>query len=138
VEWEITYCEKHSDGRGYLVEFLKGSEIDSRFEKFGQIYFVTFEKRGVVRGNHYHTRFYEWFGIGQGVLDVVLEDVRTKRRVNFTLSGEDKRFARLHIGPYIAHAFKSLSETAVLFDYCNEQYDRCDPDRNSYILIPPN
>lgn len=135
MDYKITYCEKHIDERGYLVEFLKNSELSKEFKIFGQIYFVTFEKPNIVRGNHYHTRFYEWFGIADGTLEVFLEDVRTKEKVNFILSGDDKKFVRLHIGPYIAHTFRSISQTAVLIDYCNKEYEKDDTDRNPYIII---
>lgn len=136
MDYKITQCLKHTDDRGYLVEFLKKSELNEKDKLFGQIYFVTFEKPNQVRGNHYHTRFSEWFGVAHGTLQVILEDVKTKERVELTLSSDDKTFTRLTIGPYIAHAFKNLSPTAVLLDYCNQQYDTKQPDRNPYILIP--
>lgn len=136
MDYKITQCIKHTDSRGYLVEFLKESELKDEDKQFGQIYFVTFEKPNQVRGNHYHTRFSEWFGVAHGVLQVILEDVKTKERLEFTLSADDKTFTRLTIGPYIAHAFRNISPTAVLLDYCNKQFDKDQPDRNSYILIP--
>lgn len=136
MEYEITYCEKHTDERGYLVEFLKNSELEDEYKKFGQIYFVTFEKPDMVRGNHYHTKIYEWFGVANGVLEVILADVRTNERVNLILRGDDKKFVRLHIAPYVAHAFRNISDTAVLIDYGTKEYFKEDHDRNPYILIP--
>jgi len=135
MDYEISYCEKHTDDRGYLVEFLKNPEIPEEYKNFGQVYFVTFQKPGVVRGNHYHTRFYEWFGVAQGVLEVFLADVNTGEKVNFVLSGEDNKFTRLHIGPYVAHAFRNTSKSAVLIDYCNAVYDPGDSDRNYFKVI---
>lgn len=135
MDYKITQCLKHTDPRGYLVEFLKNGELPADKQAFGQIYFVTFEKPNQVRGNHYHTRFSEWFGVAHGTLQVILEDVKTKERVEFTLSSSDKTFTRLTIGPGIAHVFKNLSPTAVLLDYTNMQYNEKDPDRNPYILL---
>jgi dTDP-4-dehydrorhamnose 3,5-epimerase-like enzyme len=137
VDFQVTESVKHTDPRGYLVEFLRGREIPEPNRPFGQIYFVTFERPGQVRGNHYHTRGIEWFGVAHGDLEVVLEDVRTKERAHFNLSADDKSFTRLTVGPYIAHAFRNLSPTAVLLDYCTEEFDPENTDKHSYILIPP-
>ncbi len=137
MDYKVTQCLKHTDPRGYLVEFLKHSELPAGMEPFGQIYFVTFEKPNQLRGNHYHTRFSEWFGVAHGTLQVILEDVKTKERIEFILSSDDKTFTRLTIGPGIAHVFKNLTPTAVLLDYTNQQYNEKDNDRNAYILLKP-
>ena len=138
MDYEIAECVKHIDSRGFLVEFLKNIELPEDQQKFGQIYFVTFEKPMQARGNHYHTRFSEWFGVAHGKLEVVLEDVRTKERKELVLFSDDKTFTRIRISPYIAHAFRNLSPNAVLLDYCNQQYNPKDNDRNPYVLISPN
>lgn len=137
MKYDLEQCVKHTDSRGYLVEFLRRDEIKEDLLRFGQIYFVTFEQPQQVRGNHFHTRGFEWFGVAQGTLEVILEDVRTKERVEFELRSDDKMFHRLTIGPYIAHAFRNITPTAVLIDYTSEQFDRNDPDRNPYILFEP-
>ena len=137
MNYELVHCVKHSDQRGFLVEFLKEPELSPHLKKFGQVYVATFEHPGQIRGNHYHTRFEEWFGVVAGVLKVVLEDIKTKERISFVLSAEDKTFPRLHIGTYIAHAFINLSEKAVLLDYTNSVYDPENHDRNPYILAQP-
>jgi dTDP-4-dehydrorhamnose 3,5-epimerase-like enzyme len=137
MDYKIDQCIKYTDVRGYLVEFLKNSELNSSVKTFGQIYFVTFEKPNQVRGNHFHTRLSEWFGVAQGTLQVILEDVKTKERKEFTLSSDDKTFTRLTIGPYIAHAFRNITPTAVLLDYSSHQYDPKNNDRNPYLLISP-
>lgn len=137
MDYVLEQCVKHTDNRGYLVEFLRREEVREELGRFGQIYFVTFERPGQVRGNHYHTRGHEWFGVAEGTLEVALEDVRTKERAEFTLRSDDKTFQRLSVGPYIAHAFRNLSDTAVLIDYTTEPYEARDPDRNEYLLYPP-
>ncbi len=136
MDYKIIFCEKHIDERGFLVEFLKQTELLEKNKTFGQIYFVTFEKPNVVRGNHYHKKTQEWFGVAYGKLEVVLEDVNTKERLTLILDSEDKKFVRLYIGPYVAHAFRNLSERAVLLDYTNKIYDPVNTDRYPYIVIP--
>ncbi|MBX7074653.1 MAG: WxcM-like domain-containing protein [Pirellulales bacterium] len=137
MKYDLQECVKHTDQRGYLVEFLRRDELVDLHVPFGQIYFVTFERPGQVRGNHFHKRGSEWFGVAEGTLEVVLEDVRTKERAEFILRSDDKLFHRLTIGPYIAHAFRNMTPTAILIDYTSEQFDRQDPDRNPYILLEP-
>ena len=53
MKYKITKKPKHADKRGSLVEFLTRRELPKGVP-FGHIYFVTFEKKGVVRGNHFH------------------------------------------------------------------------------------
>jgi len=137
MDCKIEQCFKHTDSRGYLVEFLKNVELKEDEKEFGQIYFVTFEKPGQVRGNHYHTRIAEWFGVAYGTLQVILENVKTGERKELVISSDDRTFTRLNIPPYVAHAFKNLTPTAVLLDYCTKQYDPVDHDRHAHVLIPP-
>jgi dTDP-4-dehydrorhamnose 3,5-epimerase-like enzyme len=137
MDYKIIFCEKHSDERGYLVEFLKQSELIPGHKPFGQIYFVIFEKPNVVRGNHYHKHTHEWFGVAYGKLEVMLEDTRTKEHLTLLLDADDKKFVRLYIGSYVAHAFINLSNTALLLDYTNRAYNPANTDRYPYILIPP-
>lgn len=135
VFYKIEKCHKFVDHRGQLVEFFRHCDLKDFPSEFGQIYVVTFESPGKVRGNHYHTDGHEAFGVVHGTLEVILEDVRSKERVELILGADDETFHRLTIGPYVAHAFRSISPTAVLVDYCSEQYNPEKPDRNPYILF---
>lgn len=135
MNFEILHLTKHADQRGYLVEFLKKKELNDINKGFGQIYFVTFNKKDIIRGNHYHTETEEWFGVVFGSVLVILEDVETKERKSFTLHYSENEFVRLRIGKGIAHAFKSLSDSAILLDYANKEYDPNYTDRHPYILM---
>jgi dTDP-4-dehydrorhamnose 3,5-epimerase-like enzyme len=135
MDYEIIHLRKHDDQRGYLVEFLKGNELSNNNKQFGQIYFVTFSRKGIVRGNHYHSQTEEWFGVVYGSVSVVLEDIITKKRKSFTLHYSEDEFVRLSIGKGIAHAFKSLTDSAILLDYANKPYDPELRDRQHYQLI---
>ncbi|MBP9691322.1 WxcM-like domain-containing protein [Candidatus Woesebacteria bacterium] len=114
--------EKHSDGRGDLIVFLKGSDLDEEHKIFGQIYFVTFEKKGIIRGNHYHNQWREWFGIVAGKVEVYLEDIDTKERITLILDAKKDKYTRLEIGPHIAHTFRSLTNYAALINYANSEW----------------
>lgn len=138
MDYSVVECRTHQDLRGALVEFLRADELPHGATAFGQIYAVTFARPGQVRGNHYHTEGNEWFGCMHGELEVVLEDVRTKERRRLVISATDTSFVRLTVGPFVAHAFRNLSPTAMLMDYCSKQFDPARPDRNPYVLIDPD
>ena len=116
---KIEKFEKFSDERGDLVVFLKNINLKEKDKEFGQIYFVTFKEKDVVRGNHFHKEWREWFGVVSGKLKVILEDVETKKREELILDADDEKYIRLEIGPNVAHAFISLSPTASLLNYAN-------------------
>lgn len=122
MDFRIEYFEKFDDKRGQLVVFLRRRDVPIKLRKFGQIYFVTFKKRGVVRGNHYHKRLREWFGVVEGKLEVHLKDIRTNEVKRIVLNSDNKKYLRLEIGPNVAHAFKNLSSTASLLNYTDKEW----------------
>ncbi len=122
MNYRLVKFQKFSDNRGDLIVFLKKSELQKYHKQFGQIYFVTFNKKGIVRGNHFHKKWYEWFGIVAGRLEVTLEDVKNKKRKKIILDAKTDRYMRLEIGPNIAHAFKSVSSYAALLNYANSEW----------------
>lgn len=137
MDYTIIEFEKHNDDRGQLVVFLRNSQLKEGQRDFGQIYFVTFEKIGAIRGNHYHKHWREWFGIVAGKVDVELEDIKTGERLSFILDGErDGKYVRLEIGPYIAHSFRSLTGYAALLNYTDKEWSADDTHR--YNLIKNN
>ena len=126
MDYKIENFKKFRDKRGQLVVFLKNSDLDKKLKEFGQIYFVTFEKKGVARGNHYHKGMREWFGVVSGRVKVVLIDVKTKERKEMVLNGNSKKYIRLEIGPNIAHGFKSLSGFVSLLNYTDKEWRASD------------
>lgn len=126
MDFKVEYFDKFSDERGDLIVFLKSSNLDKKFKNFGQIYFVTFRKKGVVRANHYHKRIREWFGVVHGKVSVVLEDLETGKRKKLILDSNDNKYIRLEIGPNVAHAFKSLTATASVVNYTDQEWSQDD------------
>lgn len=133
MNYQIEYFEKYNDQRGQLVVFLRNSNLKKKEKTFGQIYFVTFEKKGAVRGNHYHKKWEEWFGVISGKVKVILEDVKTKKRVSLTLDSEGKKYVRLKIGPNIAHAIKNATPYAAVLNYANDEWS--DKDTFPYKIL---
>ncbi len=126
MDYVIEYFEKYNDDRGQLVVFLRNSNLEKKDKQFGQIYFVTFNRKGAIRGNHYHKKWREWFGVVEGKLEVILKDIKIGEEKRMILDGNDKKYIRLTIGPYIAHAFRSLSRKASLVNYANDEWSRDD------------
>ncbi len=133
MDYKITKFKRIKDRRGDLIVFLKEHELKSAKKKFGQIYFVTFKKKGSVRGNHYHKKWHEWFGIIEGKVQVVIEDVRTKRRKQIILNAKKDRYTRIETGPYTAHAIKSLTKKASLLSYADSEWNN--KDTHPYKII---
>lgn len=122
MDYKVDFIEKHDDPRGHLVVFLKNSDLKNDFKSFGQIYFVTFGKPGVIRGNHYHKEWREWFGVVTGKVEVVLKDIMTGEVVNLVIDSQADKYSRLEIGPNIAHAFRNLSDEASLLNYTDTEW----------------
>ncbi|MBU1016864.1 WxcM-like domain-containing protein [Patescibacteria group bacterium] len=124
---------KYQDDRGDLVVFLQSKDLPKSKRIFGQIYFVTFKGKNVVRGNHYHKNWHEWFGVVDGVLEVTLEDVKTKKRKQFIINGCDNKYQRIYVASNTAHTFRSLSNYASLLNYSDKEWSPEDTFR--YDLI---
>jgi len=126
MDYKLIRFEKHSDNRGDLIVFLKQSQLSDERKQFGQIYFVTFKQKGIVRGNHYHKKWHEWFGIVAGEVEVTLKDVNTGEVKTLVLDANNDKYMRLEIGPYIAHSIKSISEYAALLNYADSEWSQDD------------
>lgn len=126
MNYTLKKFKKYSDERGDLVVFLNANELTNEYKRFGQIYFVTFAKKNIVRGNHYHKVWHEWFGVVEGSVKIILEDVATKERKEIILSADDKEYKRLEIGPNIAHALVSLTNTASVVNYADKPWQKKD------------
>ncbi|RJQ37073.1 hypothetical protein C4559_04030 [Candidatus Microgenomates bacterium] len=134
-KYKFAKAKKRRDKRGFLVDFLKLDEVGEGEKTLGQIYFVTFDKKGSVRGNHYHKTKKEWFVAVEGKLKVILEDISTKEKVEFILKGSSDIYERVYIEENIAHSFISLTKKAKMINYCNRPFHESDPDTFIYKLI---
>jgi dTDP-4-dehydrorhamnose 3,5-epimerase-like enzyme len=126
MDYKIEHFDKFSDTRGDLVVFLRNRDLPDSLKEFGQIYFVTFQKKGAIRANHYHKTFREWFGLISGKVKVVLVDIKTKEKKEFIINGDSEKYQRLYIGPNIAHGFKSLSDNVALLNYTDKEWKKED------------
>lgn len=126
MDYKVEYFDKYNDVRGQVVVFLRNKDLKKKQKAFGQIYFVTFDKKNSIRGNHYHKRWREWFGVVSGKVRVVLMHVKTKEKKKLILDANNRRYVRLEIGPNIAHAFQNITSKASLLNYSDKEWSADD------------
>lgn len=120
---EIKKLEKHTDGRGCLVEVLRGDQIDQKIE---HIYF-SISKPGAIRANHYHKRKTEWFCTVEGGAKLILEDNKSNERRELLLSGDDPM--AVMVPPNVTHLVENIGDDEMhLIVIANEVFDPDDPD----------
>lgn len=134
MDFKIEEVERHDDERGKLVILLKKNNLAKELRQFGEIFYITFAKKGVVRANHYHKNWQEWFMVVSGKLQVILEDVKTKKRFVTVLGGRKDKIVKLKVGPLVAHAFKALTKNTCLLNYSTHVWKK--DDVFPYQLIP--
>lgn len=135
MDYTVTELKKASDERGFLVEFLKQSELAGEKAPFGQIYLTTIAP-GTLRGNHFHHDRVEYFALMCGHANVTIEDTRTKERIVVALDASGDRVVRVRVGPKVAHAIYNDSDTdVILCAYTDGEYDPAKVDQEVYKLI---
>jgi dTDP-4-dehydrorhamnose 3,5-epimerase-like enzyme len=135
VNYKIEKCSVYTDERGNLVQFLTRSYLEEANTPFGQIYFLNFNGRDVKRGNHYHNNSSEIFCLVFGEINIVLEDVVTKERIEHKLKNTNNEFFRIFVGPKIAHTIISCSEDALVISYSSVEYDKNNEDKIVYNIL---
>jgi len=124
--------EKMKDHRGFLVQYLTNSELDSK--KFGTLYMVHIAPK-MVRACHFHKRKWEWLWVAHGKCEFVLQDVKTKEEAKIISDSSVDKVVRITIAPFVAHGIKNLlDDVSIVIGYASEEYDFKDPDTYPYKL----
>jgi len=118
----IFKAKKYTDDRGWLAEVLKEDFISKPVK---QIY-LSFSRKGKIRGDHYHKRKTEWFSVIRGKAIIYLKDLNTGEEKEVTCSGENIQI--IEIPPYIYHKVESLTEGMLLLAAVSELYKENDSD----------
>lgn len=115
---------RHEDARGWLVELRRDSVLPRPMRQTN----VSFSRRRVIRGLHYHERGQDdLFACLRGTARVVVLDRSTGR--TFTEDIGDDNPVALYIPGRHAHGFEALTD--VLFCYhVTDEYDPHDPDEH--------
>jgi dTDP-4-dehydrorhamnose 3,5-epimerase len=110
------------DERGWFLEVRRESSLPRRTVQTN----VSFSRRGVIRGLHYHERGQDdLFACLTGTARVVVLDRESGEAYSEDI-GEENPVA-LYIAGHLAHGFEALTD--LLFCYhVTEEYDPADPD----------
>ncbi len=112
----------HADERGWFLELRRESGLPKRTVQTN----VSFSRRGVIRGLHYHERGQDdLFACLVGTARVVVLDRETGDVYSEDI-GEENPVA-VYVPGQMAHGFEALTD--VLFCYhVTAEYDPADPD----------
>jgi dTDP-4-dehydrorhamnose 3,5-epimerase len=115
---------RFEDERGWFVELRRESALPRRTDQTN----LSFSRRGVIRGLHYHERGQDdLFVCVQGTARVVVLDRESGETFTEDI-GDDNRVA-LYIPGRHAHGFEALTDLLFLY-HVTEEYDPADPDEH--------
>ncbi len=121
---EVLPLRRFEDERGWFMEIRRESGLPKRTQQTN----VSFSRRGVIKGLHYHERGQDdLFVCLQGTARVVLLDLESGE--TFTLGIGDDNLVAIYVPGRLAHGYEALTD--VLFCYeVTEEYDPDDPDEH--------
>jgi len=116
--------ERFEDERGWLVEVARASRLP---KGMGQTN-LSFSRRGVIRGLHYHERGQDdLFVCLSGMARVVVLDRGSDEA--FSADVGDENPAAVYVPGRHAHGFEALTDVLMLY-HVSEEYDPSDPDEH--------
>jgi len=115
---------RFEDERGWLMELRRESSLPKRTLQTN----LSFSRKGVIRGLHYHERGQDdLFACLQGTARVVVLDRETGE--TFSEDVGDENPVAIYVPGHHAHGFEALTD--LLFCYhVTEEYDPADPDEH--------
>jgi dTDP-4-dehydrorhamnose 3,5-epimerase len=113
------------DERGWFVEIRRESRLPAQTVQTN----VSFSRKGVIRGLHYHERGQDdLFACLVGTARVVVLD-RESGEVFTTDIGEDNPVA-VYVPGHFAHGFEALTDLVFCY-HVTREYDADDPDEHA-------
>lgn len=121
---EVIPLRRFEDERGWFCELRRDSRLPKRTVQTN----LSFSRKGVIRGLHYHERGQDdLFSCLQGTARVVVLDRETGE--TFTEDIGDDNLVAVYIPGHHAHGFEALTD--LLFCYhVTQEYDAADPDEH--------
>ena len=122
---QVMPLRRYEDERGWFVELARASAMPKQWRQTN----LSFSRKGVIRGLHYHQRGQDdLFACLQGTARVVVLDRDSGE--TFTLDIGDENSVAVYIPGHYAHGFEALTD--LLFCYhVTEEYDPNDPDEHA-------
>ena len=116
--------KRFEDERGWFTELAGVSALPKPIRQAN----LSFSRRGVIRGLHYHERGQDdLFACLQGTARVVVLDRESGETFSLDI-GDDNQVAVFIPGRY-AHGFEALTDLLFLY-HVTEEYDAADPDEH--------
>ena len=113
------------DDRGWLMELRRESWLPKRSRQTN----VTFSRRGVIKGLHYHERGQDdLFVCVSGTARVVVLDRESGE--TFTVDIGDDNPVAVYVPGTLAHGYEALTDVLFLYQ-ATEEYDAADPDEHA-------
>ena len=127
----VVPLQRHSDERGWLMEIRRESSLPKPTRQTN----VSFSRRGVIRGLHYHERGQDdLFACLSGMARVVVLDRETGEAFSEDIGDENP--VAIYVPGRHAHGFEALTD--LLFCYhVTEEYDPDDPDEHGICWADP-
>jgi dTDP-4-dehydrorhamnose 3,5-epimerase len=122
---------RFEDARGWLMELRRESALPKQSRQTN----LSFSRRGVIRGLHYHERGQDdLFACIQGAARVVVLDRASGEA--YTEDIGDENPVALYIPGRHAHGFEALTDLLFLY-HVTEEYDPADPDEHEIAWDDP-
>ncbi len=109
----------HTDNRGLFAEL-------ARLGTSGQVSFST-TRKGITRGNHFHTRKIERFAVIKGKALIHLRRIGTEEVISFYIDGDEPAYVDMPVW-YTHNITNTGDEDLYTIFWINEWYDPEDPD----------
>jgi dTDP-4-dehydrorhamnose 3,5-epimerase len=123
--------QRFADERGWFVEIRRESLLPKPTRQTN----VSFSRKGVLRGLHYHARGQDdLFVCLQGTARVVVLDRGSGE--TFTEDIGDENPVALYIPGRHAHGFEALTDLVFCY-HVTEEYDPADPDEHGICWADP-
>ena len=116
--------QRYDDDRGWFAELMRASALPKPVRQSN----LSFSRRGVIRGLHYHERGQDdLFVCLEGNARVVVLDRDTGETFTEDI-GDENRVAIYVQGTY-AHGYEALTDCLFLY-HVTEEYDPANPDEH--------
>ncbi len=121
---EVIPLQRREDERGWFMELRRESLLPKQTRQTN----LSFSRKGVVRGLHFHRRGQDdLFVCVQGRARIVALNRETGE--TFSLDIGDDNMVAVYVRGTLAHGFEALTDCLFLY-HVTEEYDPTEPDEN--------
>ncbi len=122
---QLIPLSKVEDERGWFAELRRDSRLPKRLVQTN----VSYSRKGVIRGLHYHEQGQDdLFVCLAGTARVVVLDRRNGE--TFTADIGEENFVAVYVPGYHAHGFEALTDCLFCY-HVTEEYDPAHPDEHT-------